>query len=88
MQVDQALRLLSELLWNGFVICGPLLAVTMAVGLLVSIAQVITQIQEMSLTFVPKLVAAGVVLLVVGGWMLKRIAQYAIQLWTAIPSLF
>ena len=88
MRADLALRLMSDLLWNAFVICGPLLAATMLVGLTVSIAQVVTQVQEMSLTFVPKLVAAGVSLILVGGWMLHRITQYAIHLWSSIPAMF
>jgi flagellar biosynthetic protein FliQ len=49
MSADQALQLLSQLFWNSFLIAGPVLAATLAVGLLVSAFQVVTQLQEMSL---------------------------------------
>ena len=88
MHADLALRMMSDLFWTGLIACAPVLAVTMLVGLAVSIAQVVTQVQEMSLTFVPKVVAAGVTLIFFGSWMLKKIALFAIHLWTAIPSMF
>ena len=53
---DQALQMLADVLWNALIISGPLLAVTLAVGLLMSVMQVITQIQETSLTFIPKII--------------------------------
>lgn len=88
MNADFALRLLADLFWVGFVICAPLLGVVMLVGVLISVAQVVTQVQEMSLTFVPKLVAAGVVLIVGGPWMLRKLVQFTSQLWLSIPSMF
>lgn len=88
MRPDLALQLLSELLWNGLVISAPLLAVTLVVGLLVSVLQVVTQIQEASLTFVPKIVTAVVVLVVCGPWMLKRLVAFSASLIANIPSYF
>ena len=55
-------------------------------GLLVSILQTVTQIQESSLTFVPKLIAAAAVLLVLGGWMMSVLGEYAIRLIGNIPN--
>jgi flagellar biosynthetic protein FliQ len=49
--------------------------------------QVLTQVQEMSLTFVPKLVTAGVAIVVFGPWMLRTLCQFAVQLWSQIPAL-
>jgi flagellar biosynthesis protein FliQ len=84
---DVALQLTASMLWTCFKVCLPILGLTLAVGLVVSILQVITQIQEMSMTFIPKLIAAGVSLLLFGPWMLSQITQFAKQLWMNIPSI-
>lgn len=83
-----ALNVTSDLLWTGLLVCLPVLGLTMLVGLAVSILQVVTQIQEMSLTFVPKLVAAGVAIVLFGPWMLGTLCQFAVRLWSRIPALF
>ena len=88
MHADLALRMMSDLLWTGLIVSLPLLGLTMLVGLLISVVQVVTQVQEMSLTFVPKLVMAGAVLLMFGPWMLRRLSQFATQLWNGIPGMF
>lgn len=82
---DLALQLLASVLWNALLISAPLLAVTLVVGLLVSVAQVVTQVQETSLTFIPKIVAAVVVLVVCGPWMLKRLVGFSVNLISNIP---
>jgi len=76
----------SDMLWTAIKLAAPLIGVTTLVGLLVSILQTVTQIQESSLTFVPKLIAAAVVLLVMGGWMMSVLAEYAIHLIDNIPN--
>jgi len=81
-----ALSMTSDMLWTAIKLAAPLIGVTTLVGLLVSILQTVTQIQESSLTFVPKLVAAAVVLLVLGGWMMSVLADYAIHLIGNIPN--
>jgi flagellar biosynthetic protein FliQ len=83
---DLVLKLLSEVLWNALIISAPLLAVTLVVGLLVSVIQVVTQVQEASLTFVPKVIAAVIVLIALGPWMLTRLVGYASHLIADIPS--
>lgn len=88
MQSDIALRLLSDLLWNAVLISAPLLLVTLTIGLLVSIFQVVTQIQELSLTYIPKLIAAVLVLVSVGPWMLRRIVAYSSAVIANIPTYF
>lgn len=88
MSADLALKMMADLFWTGLIICLPILGLTMAVGLLISVLQVVTQIQEMSLTFVPKLLMAGAVLIVCGAWMLKKLSQFATQLWSNIPFMF
>jgi flagellar biosynthetic protein FliQ len=88
MSSDLALRMLAELMWTGLLIAAPLLAVTLVVGLLISVLQVVTQVQESSLSFVPKLVAAVVVLVVCGPWMLKRLVAFSAALIASIPQQF
>ncbi|WP_230492350.1 MULTISPECIES: flagellar biosynthetic protein FliQ [unclassified Janthinobacterium] len=83
-----ALQLLADVLWNAVLIAAPLLAVTLAVGLLVSVVQVVTQVQEASLTFIPKIIAAVVVLVVCGPWMLKRLIAFSVTLISNIPTYF
>ena len=85
---DLALQLLADVLWNTLLIGAPLLAVTLAVGLLISVVQVVTQVQEQSLTFIPKIVAAVVVLVVTGPWMLKRLVAFSAGLIADIPNHF
>lgn len=85
---DFALQLMAEMLWTGVLISAPILGLTMVVGLLISIVQVVTQIQEMSLTFVPKIVTAVIVLVVFGPWMLKKLVQFSSGLIGNIPAYF
>ncbi|NRR31448.1 flagellar biosynthesis protein FliQ [Oxalobacteraceae bacterium] len=88
MRPDLALQMLADLLWNALLISAPLLAVTLVVGLLVSVIQVVTQVQESSLTFIPKIIAAVVVLVVCGPWMLKRLIGFSTTLISNIPNYF
>ncbi|MGC3998570.1 MAG: flagellar biosynthetic protein FliQ [Anaeromyxobacter sp.] len=88
MRADLALQLMSELFWTAIVVSAPVLALTMLVGLIVSVLQVVTQVQEMSLAFVPKLLAATLGLIAFGSWMLRSVGHYWTQLWSSIPSLF
>lgn len=88
MHIDLAMRMMADLLWTGLAVCAPVLGLTMLVGLLISVLQVVTQIQEMSLTFVPKLVVAAAAILVSGPWMLRKLAAFTASLWTGIPSMF
>ncbi len=87
MRADQALELMNQLLWNSFLVAAPLLAACLVVGLLISVLQVATQLQEMTLSYVPKLFVAAVVLVALGPWMIHRITQFAIQMIKLIPSL-
>jgi len=83
---DMVLTMTSDMLWTAIKLAAPLIGVTTLVGLLVSILQTVTQIQESSLTFVPKLIAAAAVLLVLGGWMMSTLVDYATRLIANIPN--
>ncbi len=88
MSSDLALQLMGDLLWNALLIASPLLLVTLAIGVLISVVQVVTQVQEMSLTYIPKIIAAVIVLVVFGPWMLKRLMSFSIDLIGNIPNYF
>ena len=64
----------------------PLLLVGLAVGLIVSVFQAVTQIQEQTLTFIPKILATVVVMVVGGPWMLDQLLSYTRDLWTVDPD--
>lgn len=66
---------------------GPLLIAALGVGLLVSVFQAVTSIQEQTLSFVPKLFAVGVVFLVLLPWMLQQLIRYTTELFRALPGL-
>lgn len=66
---------------------APLLLAALAVGLLVGVFQAATQINEMTLSFIPKLIALAAVILIGGPWMLRVITEYTIRLITGIPAL-
>jgi len=69
----------SEAIKTTIFLAGPLLAAAMAIGILVSVLQAITQINESTLTFIPKMVAVLLVLVLLAPWMLEMLQQYAIQ---------
>jgi len=88
MNMDLALQLMSSLLTSAVKISAPLLIAVLVVGLVISVFQVVTQIQEMSLTYLPKLSIAVVMLLLVGPWMLRQLMSFTVHLWSSIPQLF
>lgn len=66
---------------------GPLLLVTLIVGLVISIFQAATQVNEMTLSFIPKLLAVGIALVVLGPWLINTMVDYMRQLFSGIPGL-
>lgn len=87
MGADRALSLLDQMLWTAAIAAGPLLAAVLIVGVLISVLQVATQVQEMTLTFVPKLIVSAAVLIFLGSWMMRQLTQFAEGLFLAIPTL-
>ncbi len=69
------------------VLSGPMLALSLIVGLIVSIFQAATQISEMTLTFIPKLVAMGIALLIFLPWMLQLFKGFFVELLESIPAM-
>ena len=87
MSQDQVIVLVSQLFWAGLLIAGPILLATLLVGLLVSLFQVVTQLQEMSSSYVPKLVVAAAVIVTLGPLMLTRLTGFASTLFGSIGTI-
>lgn len=76
-----------DLFLTAFFIAGPPLAVGLVVGLSVSVLQAVTQINEMTLAFIPKMAAIGLVLLLGTPWMLRRLTEFTIRIIEEIPRV-
>jgi flagellar biosynthetic protein FliQ len=76
-----------DALWMPVMLAGPLLGAALAVGLLIGIFQAATQIQEMTLSFIPKLLALVVALFIAGPWMIQVLVTFSKRLIVGIPGL-
>ncbi|MDT7871810.1 MAG: flagellar biosynthesis protein FliQ [Thermocrinis sp.] len=85
MSPDLILSMGQKMLELAFILASPVLLVTFLVGLIVSILQSATQIQEMTLSYIPKLIAAYVVVLLLGAWMLNKLLDFTKELIVNIP---
>ncbi|MFN3410840.1 MAG: flagellar biosynthesis protein FliQ [Exilispira sp.] len=86
MSLGLVMDILRRSIFELIIIGGPLLVVPLIVGLIVSIFQATTQIQEQTLTFVPKVISIFAVLIILGPWMLTRIINYINYLISLITS--
>jgi len=77
MDLDFAAGLMGQMFSTGLQIASPILIVTLVAGILISIFQVVTQIQEMTLTFVPKIFISCAVLYFLGNWMLNTLVTFS-----------
>ena len=77
-----------EAIWNMLLIGSPILVAGMAVGLLIGLLQALTQIQEQTVAFVPKLMAMVLVLSLALPWLIARMVQYSHELIAGIPGRF
>lgn len=80
-------RLTAETLYLVLLVSAPVLGVSLVIGLLVGLAQAVTQVQEQTLSFVPKLVGVALALVIAGGWMGAQLIRFTEGIWTAIPDL-
>jgi flagellar biosynthesis protein FliQ len=87
MDQDVVVSLGTQAMSLALKISMPLLGVGLIVGVLISIIQAVTSIQEQTLAFIPKVVAMAVVLVVGGPWMLNQLLSYTSELWTSIPDM-
>ena len=87
MNQDVVVNLAMQAMQLSLKIGGPLLIVALVVGLVVSVFQAVTQIQEQTLSFIPKVVAMGLVIVILGPWMLGQLLVYTEELWASIPAM-
>ena len=87
MTPEMVLDIGRDSLWVIALIASPLLLSALGIGLLVGMIQAATQIQEMTLTFIPKLIVLALALLIAGPWMLGVLTDFTINLIQSIPEL-
>ena len=81
MTIDDVTAIASDALFTIIKCAAPVLLVSLCVGLIVSIFQTVTSIQEQTLTFVPKVLAIFLTLILLGHWMLNNMVEYMMSLW-------
>ena len=87
MNSQAVLSIAQQALFVTVLVSAPLLLTALVVGLVVSIFQAATQINEMTLSFIPKLLAIFAVLLITGPWMITQLVDYVQRLFTSIPQV-
>jgi len=87
MTESMVMSVLKDGIFTGLLVAAPILIVSITIGLIVSIFQATTQIQEQTLTFVPKLIAVAVVGLIAGSWMLQRIVGFTNRIFELIANV-
>jgi flagellar biosynthetic protein FliQ len=87
MNQDTVVSLATQAMKLAIEVGGPMMLAGLVVGLVVSIFQAVTSIQEQSLSFIPKIVALAAIIVILGPWMLDQLVTYAQNLYTSIPSL-
>jgi flagellar biosynthetic protein FliQ len=87
MDRDQAVSIGMQAMGLALKVGLPLLLVSLAVGLVVSVFQAVTQIQEQTLAFIPKILAIAAVMVIAGPWMMDQMLVYCRDLYTSIPTL-
>ena len=87
MDTDVVVSLATQAMSLALKLSLPLLMVGLVVGVVISIIQAVTQIQEQTLSFIPKVLARAAVLVIGGPWMLNQLLSYSAELWTSIPNM-
>ena len=82
MTVDEIVAIASSALFLVIKVAAPVLLVSLSIGLIISIFQAVTSIQEQTLTFVPKIIAVFLALILLGNWMLTQLTGFITELWT------
>ena len=87
MNQDTVVSLATQAMTLALKVAGPMLLAGLVIGLLVSIFQAVTQIQEQSLTFIPKVIGVAALIVLLGPCMLDQLVSYAQNLYTSIPQM-
>ena len=86
MTEEMVISLGRDAIWTTVILAGPLLISALVVGLVVSIIQAVTQINEATLTFIPKMLTIVIVLVIMAPWMTQMITSYTTELFTSLPN--
>ena len=86
MNQDKVVSLIVDMMGVTMKIALPMLGVALVVGLLISILQAVTQIQEQTLSFIPKILGLVAVVAIAGPWMLGTVVSWTTELWQQIPN--
>lgn len=84
---DLVIRLGQDALKTTAMLAGPMLLSTLVIGLLVSIFQALTQINEATLSFIPKMIVISIVIVLAGPWMMDLLSTYTINLFESIATI-
>ena len=87
MKDAQVIALAQDALMTTMLVAAPILIVSLVIGMLVSVFQAMTQINEVTMTFVPKILGVFAVSALVGPWMIGTMVNYTSRLLTALPEL-
>lgn len=87
MTPESVIQFGQHALYIAMLVAAPLLLTALAVGLLIGVIQAATQINEMTLSFIPKLIAMFAVLIIAGPWMLSLLVDYMHRLFSSIPQM-
>ena len=87
MNQSQIMEIGAKAMWVTLELSLPILGVSLVVGLLVSIFQAVTQLQEPTLTFIPKILAVVVVIVFAGPWMMNTMLDFTVDLWAGIAMI-
>lgn len=87
MTPDMVINLAKQAIYTIMIISAPMLLIALAVGLLVSVFQAMTQIQEQTLAFIPKILAVFISVVIFGPWMLTILLDYTRNLFQSLPQL-
>jgi flagellar biosynthesis protein FliQ len=84
---DVVISLAMQAMQLALKVGGPILIVGLLIGLAISVFQAVTQIQEQTLSFIPKVAGLALIIVVLGPWMLGQLLVYTEELWTSIPTM-
>ena len=88
MDTAMVIDLARHALWTAVLVCAPLLAVALIVGVLIGVIQAATSVNEATLSFIPKLLAISLALLLFGSWQLVTLVDFTRAIFQRIPTLF
>lgn len=87
MSNDFAIFLSKQVLWHAILLAAPVIIVALVSGLIISVLQVITQIQDSTLSFVPKILAVVLMLMLCSNWMMHNLIEFSQQIFISIPKV-